>query len=799
MVHFSAERSRMYNPSSVRIASKLAVLFLFGVAAAQSAPRGVSVWLIPAENAGPNEIAQGENIPGELDALRLSLEKTGVRLLNVEDPLAMKARSWNPQFSVPNFQVVATQRKTIRALQRFAEHHRVEVTVRLVTWDEAFGLLDAARTEGPDALPDVAQVGTSWAGYLAGKRRIRSRPGWESRPGNWRAVLDIPASALPFANDVRLLFYWKRLPSAAEDSKALELSGGTWQGIIESLQEGAGPGDTLVFPTGVTLNLLHDYFPLVWAGTAKPLLSPNRFLGSSIDLTSSGALSIPFYLAGKTRLPAGGGEFRRLISFPESSHEEVSRTFVNGGYRATIEPANFIGRWIQDFEERQKKRVRDGLSGQRFWDYAAAIVPPASFKGGSELVVLNNGQAPDMAFALADFLATDPEYTQVLAEAGHLPAGRPGYGIEELVGSLPPQDEHTGAREFSEAVQKAIDQGVKYPDLEEWPIVIENRLVQEQLQRVWRRMSEGDVNGVEQAAEDVQWAINSRLYLPARAADAARRSWPLLLLIAAISGTYAFRVKSQQSASHRRLTTLLHLYRASRHESAKILGDNIVGLHRSAVERRIDSEELIAKLSALGLHYTKENDGLAPHMALLGEELLAEIQGKRLPQSLHRVVTGAFNGAKMHFQASKLMEQPQATLVAPSLDRWRITAFPAMATVILQEWFFNCFREIHFLQRSGAVITVEVTPRRRGWWRIRKRYSKWLLSVTAPGHLEEHQRATLMGPASKGVLRADAHGLVLIRDIVFHAFGCRVNVTQQEQAILLTIPFPLELLEPTHE
>src|ERR1041385_2738828 len=109
------------------------LLFGIGVGFAQTARRQVSVWLMPAENAGPNDIAQGERIPAELDALRHSLEKTGVRLLNVEDPLAMKARSWNPQFSVPNFQVVASQRKTLKALQHFSEKYNVEVVVRLVT------------------------------------------------------------------------------------------------------------------------------------------------------------------------------------------------------------------------------------------------------------------------------------------------------------------------------------------------------------------------------------------------------------------------------------------------------------------------------------------------------------------------------------------------------------------------------------------------------------------------------------------------------------------------------------------
>src|SRR5262249_12015029 len=93
---------------------------------AQTANRSVRVWLIPAENAGPNDIAQGERIPQQLKALRKSLEGTGVRLLNVEPLLADRAIFWNPQFNVPNFQVVASQVKTLEALKKFAHDNDVE-------------------------------------------------------------------------------------------------------------------------------------------------------------------------------------------------------------------------------------------------------------------------------------------------------------------------------------------------------------------------------------------------------------------------------------------------------------------------------------------------------------------------------------------------------------------------------------------------------------------------------------------------------------------------------------------------
>jgi hypothetical protein len=51
-------------------------------------------------------------------ALRSALAGTRVRLLKVEDPLAAKTSSWFPEYTVPNFQAVVSQRTTFSALAR---------------------------------------------------------------------------------------------------------------------------------------------------------------------------------------------------------------------------------------------------------------------------------------------------------------------------------------------------------------------------------------------------------------------------------------------------------------------------------------------------------------------------------------------------------------------------------------------------------------------------------------------------------------------------------------------------------
>jgi hypothetical protein len=581
-------------------------------------------------------------------------------------------------------------------------------------------------------------------------------------------VLKIPASALPYANDVRLLFYWKRLPSAAPDSPPLVLNGSSWQALMESLRDGTSQGDTIVFPTGVTLNLLHDYFPLVSAGTGKGLLATGP-LGTSIDLTGPDALSVPNYLASQVHLPQPNGESRRLISFPEASHQEASRTFVNGGYRATIEPASFVTQWFHDFEERQDSSKGRGQARKHFWDYSAVLAPPANFKGGSELVILRNAKDPDLAAKLAEFLATNDLYTKVLAEAGQLPALRPGYGIHELTESFETDGDPGGAAAFSSAVQKAINQGIKYPDLENWPGVFENHEVLESLQRVWRRMAEGDAKGMARAARDLQVQINSQIYWPTKVGDFLIRTWPFMVPLLVLLTALIFWVRAR---SLHRLTTVLHLYRASRHESGKILGDNIAGLHELAKVGKLNHEQLMQKLKELAEHYTEPKRGLVAYMVRLGEKLISQVQGASGGANLEHVAMSAFHGAELFFRAKNNMCPATASLVCADLSAWEIPRNDAIATVILQEWFYNCIKSSSVT--GMATISVEA---RNG-----------AVLIHSPGALSGDEKKIVISPPSQGVLPANASGLYIIRDLTYYAFSSRINVHHSDNQIHITIP-----------
>ena len=460
--------------------------------------RPLTVWLIPSEEAEARATSNSADIAKEIQQFNQLLKDGPVRVLNTLSPLDEQLIVWNAAFAVPNWAWVKNQTETIKALQRFATMHQIRINVRFVTWDSAFADLNLPRKPDDNSPPpDVVQIGTTWAAYFASRGLIVSRPGAGVRAGAWHSLMGVPSAALPYINDTRLLFYWKRLPGEQPSSSSLVLETSTWNGVLDSLRSQGGPEDRLAFAGGLTLNLLFDYSMLVWAGGGDPLSSSRWRVHA--DLTSKDALRVPRLLA----QAASGREGRRLLAVPEASHQEVTRAFVAGEYRGTIEPANFVSRWKKDFD-----KTFNGT--KRFWDYAAAAVPPQPFRGGSYLAVMPSPDLSPTAFDLAEFLATDDEYTTVLARNAHLPSLRAGYGMDVLLDELGGSGADE-ARQFTSLVQQANIQGRSLPDLSNWPTAIESTEVQEALQRVWRRIGEGNTERLDEEARAAEDALNLRI------------------------------------------------------------------------------------------------------------------------------------------------------------------------------------------------------------------------------------------------------------------------------------------------
>lgn len=459
--------------------------------------RPVTVWLIPSEEAEVRAASDSADIAKEIRDFNQNLERDGrVRVLNTLPPLDQQLIVWNPAFAVPNWAWVKNQTQTIIALQRFAASHDVDVNVRFITWDRAFAdITHPRKPNDPGPAPDVVQIGTTWAAYLVSKGMIIS--GAPTRDKPWIPVLGTPAICLPYITDARLLFYWKRLPTDSAATKVMSLDASSWEGILASLKRQGGPEDRLAFAGGLTLNLMFDYSMLEWAGGADPVVT-NRWR-THADFTSEKALKVPLELANAV----AGKDGRRLVVVPESSHQELTKEFVVGHYRGTIEPANFISRWKKDFD-----KTFNG--SKHFWDYAAAAVPPFPFKGGSYLAVMRSERPASESFQLAEFLATDPDFTAVLARNAQLPSLRQRNGIDVLLDSLGGAD-LPEAQQFTSLVQKSYLTGKNLPDLADFPTTIESADVQEAVQRIWRRMGDGDAEGLREEAKSAETILNVKL------------------------------------------------------------------------------------------------------------------------------------------------------------------------------------------------------------------------------------------------------------------------------------------------
>jgi len=505
--------------------------------------RPLTVWLIPSEEAEARAGAASASpdITGEIQRFNQTLKDGPVRVLNTLPPLDQQLIVWNEAFAVPNWTWVKNQTETVRALQRFATIHQVRINVRFVTWDRAFADLNLPRKPDPNnPPPDVVQIGTTWAAYFVSKGLLASRPSGNANLGAWQSVTGIPSAVLPYINDIRLLFFWKRLPAQAPSSSPLLLDTSTWERVLDSIRSQGGPEDRLAFAGGLTLNLLYDYCMLVWAGGGGCITSSDWRVHA--DLISENALRVPRML---TRA-AGGNDGRRLLVVPESSHQELAQAFVAGEYRGTIEPANFVSRWKKDFEKTFK-------GTKRFWDHAAAAVPPQPFRGGSYLAVMPSPDLSPKAFDLAEFLATDSEYTTVLARNAHLPSLRAGYGMDVLVDALggTRSDE---AMQFTNAVQQANIQGRSLPDIPKWPTGVESTEVKEAMQRVWRRIGEGDLGRLDEEAHVAEDVLNQRVDRVAQVGHFLAQIWWLgAILVFSILAAFSIQGRKNLTKVRRAL------------------------------------------------------------------------------------------------------------------------------------------------------------------------------------------------------------------------------------------------------
>jgi ABC-type glycerol-3-phosphate transport system substrate-binding protein len=483
---------------------------------------------------------------------------------------------WNQEFAVPNWAVVNGQRATLDALLRFAAATHVHVRVFFRTWNHA--LEDLVVAISGSASPDVAQIGSTWVGYLSDSNALLHLDSNSQDPASRMVDTSGTVVGFRYITDARLLVFWTRQPYESVDAPPLDIDPRSWNSILESLRSYAmrprsRPAPPIVMPVGLTQNVLHDLTPLVRAG-GSPLVTGKRPF-RNFDLASKKALATALDISAGAIALDGNGLPHRLVSFPEMTHEEAVQALMRGEFIASVEPVAFLKRWWRDWTKGAKPRP-----AADFWSHVGAVAPPHTFKGGSDLVALSKSRHPKEAEALAFFLTHDAAFARKLAEAGNLPPG--------AVDAITPLFESMGIAKDStqkeivvlrNAVTGALVNGEEYPSIPEWPQAIERGEVLEALQTLWRRIGDhagerGGAKDIESAAHNAEELINTRLNLLTRVTSSLVREWPVVALLALVIAGVSMRelrhAKKQIDVERQRADALEHA-RKSLSERAEAL------------------------------------------------------------------------------------------------------------------------------------------------------------------------------------------------------------------------------------
>ena len=404
-----------------------------------------TVWLIPFDPPfdPPFEIPFVEEqmpIKKQLEAFNRRWASSNITVLNTTvDWMVDQLVVWNPEYDLPNWLVVRGQKKTLETLAGFAGKNNLHLCIRFLRWKTIIGALEKvldARADGTlkktDVVPNVVQIGSTWAAYFAEKGISLSPTEAAGTELSWRKIKDVPVS-LPYTTDVRLLFYWKKLPGSEKPFGEWLKNVSDWQDITEALSKIVlnhhNPAPPMVMPSGLTFDLFHDYIPLVWA-SGTPFFEKTPF-GIRTDMGEKEALKIPLLISENATIFDENGREYRIISFPEMSQESAAQQFMDGlEYVAIIQPAAFVSRWRRNF----MKTVSP--SPEAFWDCAGVALLPATFKGGSDLMVVNGPEKNEMAFQLVRYLASDSKHSGLASENGYLPAQNSDFGLSVLLNTL---------------------------------------------------------------------------------------------------------------------------------------------------------------------------------------------------------------------------------------------------------------------------------------------------------------------------------------------------------------------------
>ena len=666
----------------------------------------LSVWLIPFDPPFDTDLAEEETpVKKQLDAFNRRWAASGITVLNTTvDWMVDQLVVWSQEYDMPNWALIRGQEKTLEALGRFANTNNLDLRVRFLKWKNIIPSLEKSLVtqhenifQGEDSTPDVLQIGSTWAAYFA-EKGIALSPGEAAGNLSWRKIDSDPVS-LPYTMDVRLMFYWKRMPGHSKPFHDVLKKASDWQGIVGGLStlvlNHENPAPPMVMPTALTFNLFHDFVPLVWA-SGEPFFVRDLF-GTRTNMGKAASLKVPLLISRNATINDKEGHAHRVISFPEMSQERAARHFMQGvEYVAIIQPAAFLSRWRRHF----MKTV--SASSEVFWECAGVALLPAMFKGGTDLMVVNGTPKKTKAFQLVRFLASDETHSGIASENGYLPAQNSDFGLNILLETLGGSGS-MGAKNAILLIHSAIEKGREYPSIVEFPTRVESIEILESIQMLWRRIGEGNAQQVRKYAGKTALMINSRIYWPSTLWVLLKRLWPAITLILALS-FFGLYLQSRKIAWRNRLLRIaVDSLRRRDYVLVSRAGAFVTDCQKVSERECEDFSEYLHDLRTRTLRL-EEN---------IRKDL--EHSGRR-SFSVSVLIREAWENAVSQYRVAYPFHKGRARspVLEKGLGDLAVSRMPYVLVALLQDWFYNAMKNDLFESDSMDVRLWQVGRKRKG-------------------------------------------------------------------------------------
>jgi multiple sugar transport system substrate-binding protein len=294
------------------------------------------------------------------------------------------------------------------------EYPDVTVTVTPVAWDVAHDRLITSVAGGQ--MPDVTQLGTTWMGEFALLDALDPTPE-TIEPGSfyegaWDTTeVEGTSYGVPWYVETRLLYYRTDL---AEEAGWTEPPA-DWDELKQMAADLQEAGSQNGISLGLGLGSWQTYLPFAWSNGAEVLDDNNEF---TLD-DPANAEALEYYAS----------FFDEGLTEAQPEGFDITPAFVQGTF-----PMFFSGPWHMAL-------IEDTGGAEIEGKWTVAPMPQrdsaTSFVGGSNLVVSQDTENRDAAWAFVEFLSRPDVQSTWYQEVGALPAVQEAWESGELA-----EDEH---------------------------------------------------------------------------------------------------------------------------------------------------------------------------------------------------------------------------------------------------------------------------------------------------------------------------------------------------------------------